>query len=701
MSSSSHRLHLPNGSVDLVSGVITREGEDSGKLTSTEMHLLSYFVANPGRAVPRDELHEKVWGYSPRVVTRAVDLAVLRVRAKLGDDAEEKFVIATERGVGYRFLLQQPVEASRRFEPATSFVGRRGELSALEGLLTKQRMVTLLGPPGMGKTRLAKQYALDPEQQYREIWFVDLTVVASPELVKVALCQAMGVGQDYLSELETLLAEAGESLLIMDNFETVLSAAPLVGQWLARAPSLRVLVTSRERLRISAEHCLRLDQLPRPEAVQLFLERSRAVGAPNNEDGGTIEELVLRLDGNPLAIELAASRRSALSPKDILTQLSNRFRLLQTHPRDGARDSLRAAVESSWDALEAAEARTMALCSVFHNGFSVALAEVVVGLGDDEPWIVDVLESLVDKSLLYTKKVAELGELRFHFFEYIRDFAAEKLGELGLRAEAAARHSEALLARFNSDWNQQKAVSVKAHLDDLVAIHERGLKIGDHRAVVQAVLIGKYYFLPVTHEYRQLWVAAEDSARKLGLAEQVEVLTHRARVSAYTAKLDEAEADALSAAKLAEKLGDGKTMARALRVACLARTDLGKETIPLLERALSVATVDPTVEWEVRCDLAVARSAVDPKAALADAEDAWRSAVGRSEKVSASWAMGIALLFQGSEECLGWFVQLADMAQKIPIFESTVASATGIAHMRFGREGEALTCFSRALECTE
>ena len=701
MSSSSHLLHFSGGSVDLVSGVFTRDGQEPGKLTSTEMHLLSYFVANPGRTVPRDELHEKVWGYSPRVVTRAVDLAVLRLRNKLGDDAEEKTLIATERGVGYRFLLQQPVKVSRRFEPATSFVGRDDELLALDRLLTDHLLVTLLGPPGMGKTRLAQQYALSHEQEYSDTWFVDLTEAVGPELVKVAVCQAMGLGQDYASEVGTVLAETKNSLLILDNFETVLAAAGLVGEWVGAAPSLRVLVTSRERLRVSAEHCLRLSQLHRGAAVQLFLDRSQAVGGPLSEDGEAIEELVVRLDGNPLAIELAASRRSVLSPRDILTQLSSRFRLLQTRHRDGARDSLRAAVESSWESLSPTEARTLAMCSVFHNGFSVALAEAVVGLGEDEPWIVDVLESLVDKSLLHTKKVADLGELRFHFFEYLRDFSLEKLDELSLRDVADARHSQVLLAHLESGWNRQQAARVKAHLDDLMAIHRRAVKIGDHQTAVQTVLTGKYYFLPVAPEYQLLWTNALAAAEKVGVKEQIVVLIQRARVRSFAARMEQAEADALRAAELAEKIGDQAAMAYALRVAVSARTDLGKESISFLERALTVVPTGSDTEWEVRGDLAISRAAVDIEAAMVEARYTWQHARDRSQKISALWAMGLVLLVAGSEEALEWLARLEDYAQKMPIFESTVASATGIVHMRFGREELALQCFLRALDCTE
>jgi predicted ATPase/DNA-binding SARP family transcriptional activator len=296
--------------------------------------------------------------------------------------------------------------------PATGLVGRAAELDAVSALLREHRLVSILGPGGVGKTRLALELAHRLAGEFRDgARFVALAAIDTRDWLEAELAQAVEHG-------------GAERLLVLDNFEQLVDAAPAVSDLLARAPGVRVLVTSQAALRISGEREIPLAPLPGEPAVELFVARAR------DADPGdpAVAELCARLDGLPLAIELAAARTRLLAPAAILERLGSRLELLTGGPRDApARQrTLRAAIEWSHDLLAAAEQETFARLAVFAGGWSVEAAEAV--LGD----VLDELEALVDRSL-----VVRSGE-RFGMLESIHEFAVERLADDDVRARHAA-----------------------------------------------------------------------------------------------------------------------------------------------------------------------------------------------------------------------------------------------------------------------
>ena len=309
--------------------------------------------------------------------------------------------------------------------PATTFFGRVRELEALHGWFAGgDRLVTLLGPAGTGKTRLALRFAeLHPKARC-----CDLTDARDAAAVSDAV--------------EAMVATLGdETLLVLDNCEHVAHAVATV---VPRIPAgTRILVTSRERLRVPGERCFEVPPLGLPqrgddatasEALQLFLDRARlvrpdyALTAPDTE---VLVEILERLDGLPLAIELAAARMRVLSPQALLRRLSLRFDLLRSDARDATtrQRTLRGALDWSWDLLEPVEQSALAQCSVFRSGFTLEAAEAVLDLSPHvgAPATLEVIESLCDKSLVRT--LPRAGDVRFGLYECIREYAAERLGD--------------------------------------------------------------------------------------------------------------------------------------------------------------------------------------------------------------------------------------------------------------------------------
>jgi predicted ATPase len=315
--------------------------------------------------------------------------------------------------------------------PATPFLGREEELGQVREMLGSDdvRLLTLSGAGGSGKTRLALQAAGEAADLYPDgVWWVPLAPLVDPADVGPATARALG-GGGTLPEL----VDGRRLLLLLDNFEHVVEAAPEIAGVLAECPHADVLVTSRERLRVQGEHVYPVPVLERAEARRLFVTRARAA-QPNFEPDDRVDELCARLDDLPLALELAAARTSLLSTEQLLERLGNRLDLLR-----GGRDAetrqqtLRATIEWSYELLEPDERRLLAVLSVFRGGWTLEAAERVGDAG------LDVLESLADKSLV---RRWESG--RFGMLETIREFAAERLEELG-EEEVRRNHAEFFL----------------------------------------------------------------------------------------------------------------------------------------------------------------------------------------------------------------------------------------------------------------
>jgi predicted ATPase len=321
--------------------------------------------------------------------------------------------------------------------PATPFLGRERELAEVGELLSREevRLVTLTGAGGSGKTRLALQAAAAAAENYPQgVWWVPLASVRQSEAVAETTARTLGA-PGSLPE-----AVAGRRLLLLlDNFEHVIDAAPEFASLLESSPELDLVVTSRERLQLAGEHVYLVPLLERAEARALFVSRARAV-RPDFEADGALDELCARLDNLPLAPELAAARTTILSTDQLLSRLATRLDLLK-----GGRDAevrqqtLRATIEWSYDLLEPDEQLLLARLAVFRGGTTLEAAEAICGAD------LDRMQSLVDKSLVRIR-----DKDRFWMLETIHEFAAERLRESGEEDELRRRHVEFFLALAES-----------------------------------------------------------------------------------------------------------------------------------------------------------------------------------------------------------------------------------------------------------
>jgi predicted ATPase len=353
----------------------------------------------------------------------------------------------------------------------TGFVGREKEVAAAQELLLRQdvRMVTVTGPGGIGKTRLAGQVASGMVEHFPGgIHFVPLASLNDPGLIASVIVQTLGIreagGQSPLEILKANLQDSlcAPMLLLLDNFEHLVPAAPTVAELLVAGPNLKILVTSRAALHVYGEHEFPVSPLALPDsrskpsveilsqcpAVALFVQRAAAVKPDfelNPENASTVAEICARLDGLPLAIELAAARVKVLSPSLMLTRLASRLQLLTGGARDMPlrQQTLRAAIDWSYDLLTAAEQKLFRRLSVFVGGCTLEGAEAVCNAkGDLDLDPLDGMASLLDKSLAQEFEPVQ-AESRFVMLETIREYAQEKLeasGEMPLTKRAHAAY---------------------------------------------------------------------------------------------------------------------------------------------------------------------------------------------------------------------------------------------------------------------
>jgi predicted ATPase/DNA-binding XRE family transcriptional regulator len=414
----------------------------------------------------------------------------------------------------------------------TSFIGRTRERALLAECLNGERLITLVGTGGVGKTRLAVEVGHAVVDRFADgVWFIELAGLRDPALIVPAMCAALGIREESGVPLhETLLAAVAnaEYLLVVDNCEHLIaSAAPLIQQLLARSPRLRAVVTSREPLRVIGERIHRVEPLAiaagddaeECAAVRLFLDRARAVGPELQRDDATLEAvrtIVRRLDGLPLAIELVAARVDTVSVATIAGRLERRLGMLESSTRATLPHhvTMRSLVDWSHDQLGELEQILFRRLGAFSGGCTLEAIETIVA---DSPFenadVFACVGALVDKSMI----VAEPGRERFRLLETMRQYAMEKLDAAGERARYVAQH-----AAYYLDFAARtgRALGGPLQPETMIALASEAGNVrealdaagatnpGDERMLRALAAMMEFWYLAGSHEEGRVRIAA-------------------------------------------------------------------------------------------------------------------------------------------------------------------------------------------------
>jgi predicted ATPase/class 3 adenylate cyclase/DNA-binding CsgD family transcriptional regulator len=577
----------------------------------------------------------------------------------------------------------------------TSFVGRGEQLTQLRDLLSENRLLTLTGAGGAGKTRLAIQLAAQLSGEFSRfpqgVWYVDLAPITDPELVPLTAARALGLpDQPGRSTMDTLIRFVADRpmLIVLDNCEHLLDAcANLIVALLGRAPRLTLLTTSREPVGVAGEVSWRVPSLSLAnEAVELFRDRARHARpdfAVSDDNVAAVAEICARLDGLPLAIELAAARVRALSLAEILDSLHDRFRLLTGGARTAVRrqQTLRASVDWSHALLTEPERVLFRRLAVFLGGFDLDAAQTVAGGADVQRYqVLDQLTLLVDKSLVVAEN--SRGRTRYRLLETVRQYAAEKLAESGEADDVRGRHRDhytalgsVLDAPGRSDY-QERIEQAETEIDNLRAAFAWSHENSDtEQALALAASLQPLWQARGRLGEGLVWfdtALANLDARHSGVAPAVcaRALSDKATLDAWVGGLDSLD-QAEKALAIARELHDRALLVRALTACglCAGQSYHAEAARAFFAEAIGLARalddrwrLSQILAWQaysavVAGDPIAVRSAADEGRDLAD-------------------AIGDGFISRQCRWCLGWAQMMqGELAEAVTIFGEVAAEA--------------------------
>jgi predicted ATPase/class 3 adenylate cyclase/DNA-binding CsgD family transcriptional regulator len=601
--------------------------------------------------------------------------------------------------------VSSTVVSTRLPAQLTSFVGRDAELTQLQELLAQNRVVTLTGAGGVGKTRLAIQVAAQKAGEFGDgVWYVDLAPITDPELVGVTVARALGLpDQPGRSTMDSLLrfVRDRQMLVVLDNCEHLLDAsAELVVALLSGAARLTLLATSREAIGVAGEVSWRVPSLSlADEAIELFIDRARHARPDftlTDDNAAAVGEICARLDGVPLAIELAAARVRALSLAEILDSLHDRFRLLTGGARTAVRrqQTLRASVDWSHALLTGPERVLFRRLAVFVGGFDLDAAQAVAGGGEVQRYqVLDQLTLLVDKSLVMADNTG--GRTRYRLLETVRQYALEKLGESGEADAVRSRHRDhytamaaVLDAPARSDY-EQRIEQAEIEIDNLRAAFGWSRENSDTAlALTLASSLQPLWITRGRAREGSAWfdtVLTDEAAQDPGMAAAV-----RARALADKAMLDPmfGAADSVNRAQqalaLARDIDDPAVLVRAL-IACGFTAAYNAELAGVYFTEAVELARELDDKWRLSQILAWQANAVivagDPIAARAAAEEGRDLADTIGDKFNSRhcrMCLGLAQVYQG--DLAGAFAQFRAVTTEAKAAHDGLLEAGNLAH---------------------
>ncbi len=607
--------------LDVARGCLLKAGQEV-KLRPKVYETLRYLVEHPGRLIGKQELMQAVWP-DTFVTDDSLVQCTLELRRALDDRSQHLLKTVPRRGYLFAAEVIQPAAKPRRFPttdsydlaedrrassprvarkrhdlpvPRTSLVGREQPAADAAELLLRDgvRLLSLTGPGGAGKTRLAMAVATAIADRFPAgVQFVGLASITNPDLVATALADALEIQQVANRTIPQLigdqLLDSGPFLLLLDNFEQVLPAAAVVAETLEACPSLKILVTSRSRLHIYGEQEFPVTPLAQNSAIELFVQRATAVWpdfAITTENAAAVQEICSRLDGLPLAIELAAARTRVLSPSAILDRLQSRLQLLTGGALDlpERQQTLRKTIDWSHGLLNQAEEKLFRRFSVFVGGSTLEGAEAVCNtrqdLGVD---LFEGLSSLVDKNLIQRVDRNE-AEPRFGMLETIREYAFERLSDSGEEYSARRAHAAYCLV-LAEEGNPELSPAERARW-----LAQCDVEIDNFRSALDFLFqtvdldwtlrlcVGLFRFWDMREHLTEGRIRLEAVLRLAG-AVRVE---QRARVSLFLGALASAQGDYPAAEgfleqslSLYEELGDESGIAASLNALAVSARDRG------------------------------------------------------------------------------------------------------------------------------